>query len=227
MQYDSFINGHIVEKNGSLYAAPLLDITGIYNAGFKDGQKDCAAKHYTAVVYGDGTETLTFQLPLEPDYISVVTNAPEIRLMEKVVAYVELDFAALGQFGGKYGVATTATGTDSIPNFVFPPSAIPKIYKRESGETELTLSVISQGQSYAGSVFGNGMEYLVTASKFDLPPLKTRIEESVARLPDQTTTKPVYYQQAKVNAAFTDEEWEALKATKPNYTFNVGGAWDL
>ncbi len=191
--------------------------------GFAEGKKaaeeECAAKHYSAVVYGDGTDTMQIKLPFEPDHLLITTNAPELRLITNIVAYFELDLSALGQLAGRAGGTSGTSGSGSYVNALFIPSTAAKYYKLENGG--VTVSGVVVATSPGLCYFGEGVEYLVTASKYDLKPLKTRIEESVARLPAQTSKKPVYYQKAKVDAAFTTEEWNALIATKANYTFNL------
>lgn len=191
-----------------------------FTTGYSEGRNECKAKHFSKVMCGDGTDTMLIEdLPFDPDFLSIVSNAPELRLLAKIVSYVEFDFSALGQLAGKLGGTSTTDGKGSYSNGLCTPTTAAKLFSWDGNNA--TVSGITIGSNPGLCKFGDGVEYLVTAAKYDLKPLKTRIEESVARLPAQSSTKPVYYQKGKVNSVFTAEEWEALIATKPNYTFNL------
>lgn len=192
---------------------------GVQN-GLIEGRRECAGKHYVQIVEGDGSDTLQFDLPFDPDILYVLSNDPELRALANSVCYVEIDFSALGQLAGKFGGTNNTAGTGSYINLL---KAAPAVYSGFFERTADGMATVSGIEVTSGSVglcyFTKGIKYIVLAAKLDLPSLKTRIESSIALIPD--SMKRVYYQAAKVNEAFTDEEWAKLIATKPNCTFSL------
>lgn len=187
-----------------------------YAAGYGEGvaaaEAACAGKHFAAVVLGDGTTELSFQLPFAPDVIYLLSNDSDLRLRENEVACVEIDFSTFGQLAGK---KYTSTGTSYSGKLCSYGTA----YGMFSDEGNGWAKIKNVTADNVVCKFSSGVGYMVMASKFDLKPLKARIEESVARLPD--TTCKAYYQTDKVGAAFTTDEWTALVETKPNCTFSL------
>ena len=66
-------------------------------------------------------------------------------------------------------------------------------------------------------VYGAGVPYTMIAVKYVQQTDKERIADFVGRL---TGSGSVTLNKAKVNASFTDSQWAALIATKPNWTFS-------
>ena len=191
----------------------------VYEAGCREGTATCEAKHYAAVVYGDGTQQLTFSLPFEPDMLYIFTNEPDIRTQVAVSAYIEIDFACFGLLAGKVGVTSGSNGTGVYANLLKSNSTVVSMYTRGSDGT-VTIQNAGYSNINGGDyVFGDGVPYVVLAVKSEMKDLKTRMTESVRRLTD--TKCVAYYQTHKKNAAFTDEEWAALIAEKPLCTFNM------
>ena len=187
--------------------------------GRAEAERECRAKHFAQIVKGDGSTALTLQLPFDPDVLYIFTNDPDARTTVSNVAYVEIDFSALGQLAGKKGC--TLGGINSYANMICAPSTAYGMYARaEDGTATINnVSLKLNNTDYGVCKFKEGVNYVVLIAKLGLLPLKTRIEESVARLPDTKVT--AYYQSAKVNEALTSDEWAALMATKPNCTFSM------
>ena len=200
-----------------------------YNMGYNHGTYEGAeqgraeateefnSKHFSQIIKGDGTTSLTFNLPFEPDFVSVFANSADARTLKGTVSYFDIDLAALGQIIGKCGATAGKNGTGNYENRLMPPATALSMYQRADDGT-VTISNVATASTPV-CYFANVVDYYVLASKYDLPPLKTQIEESVRRLPDTSCT--AYYQQVKIDAALTTSEWEALMAEKPNCTFEL------
>ena len=192
-----------------------------YAAGVEQGKSESEAefnsKHFSQLIKGDGTTSLTFNLPFEPDFVSVFANSADARTLQGTVSYFDIDFVSLGQIIGKNGCTAGKNGTGNYENRLSVPSTALSMYQR-ADNGDVTISNVATSANPV-CYFANGVDYYVLASKYDLPPLKTQIEESVRRLPDTSCT--AYYQQIKIDAALTTSEWEALMAEKPNCTFKL------
>lgn len=183
------------------------------------GEKRCRERHCCILAKGDGTDTLTFSLPFEPDVLYVFTNAPEVRVERSNVVYLEIDFSALGQLVGKKGGSVGNAGAGLYSNNLCNAKSAYGMYHRADNGT-VTISNVTVPASDLGLCrFAAGVDYAILASKLDLLPLKARIEESVRKLPDTACT--AYYQSEKVNEAFTAEQWTLLMSEKPNCTFTM------
>ena len=191
----------------------------VFDAGFERGMEVCLAKHDAKIVYGSGTDQLTFSVPFEPDVLYIFTNSPDIRTRTAISAYIELDFTCFGMLAGKIGVTSGNNGTGAYANLLKSNTTMVSMYSRSDDGT-VTIQNAGYSNINGGNyVFGEGVPYMVLAVKLELKDLKTRMTESVARLPDEKCV--AYYQTQKKQAAFTDEAWAALIATKPNCTFNL------
>ncbi len=68
------MSGINFEQDGVKYFIPAVDGTEIWNDGFAKGKADCIAKHFAAIVEGNGTTSITFgKVPFEPDIIEVIS----------------------------------------------------------------------------------------------------------------------------------------------------------
>ena len=202
---------------GEKLSAVHTNVERVFDAGCTVGEKRCRAKHFTTVVTGDGSSRLVFDLPFTPDVLHILTNAPDIRTQANVISHLEIDFTALGQLAETYS-RTTGNG-NGTGTYVFGLSSPTTAYSRFSTDGNGTATVKDVTAGDIVCKFADGVDYIVTAIKAELKPLRTRLEESVARLPD--TACSAWYQLAKVQDAFSDEQWDALIATKPNCTFTM------
>lgn len=196
------------------------NVEKVYEAGAQNAEAACRAKHYAAVVYGNGTEQMTFHLPFEPDVLYIFTNEPEIRTQVAVSSYIEIDLACFGMLAGKIGVTSGHnSGTGGYSNVQKTNSTVKEMYTRDADGTVTVRNAGNKNINNGEYVFGAGVPYVILAAKPGLQDLKTRMTESVRRLPDSACV--AYYQSEKRQAAFTDEEWTALIAEKPLCTFNI------
>lgn len=180
--------------------------------GLDEGAAICAAKHFVYNFVGDGSDTATFPTPFEPDEIQVFGFDPRALSTKSIVFGLQFDSRAFGQCAG-FLQHTNASG--GIQNVAFSASSATKRYSRaEDG----TITITGVGTSNATVCFGNGFPYTVVAVKYTEQTDKERITAFVNSLTGGGT---VSLQQAKVEAAFTDDEWAALIATKPDWTFTM------
>lgn len=172
---------------------------------------DCVEKHFVHNFVGDGSDTATFHLPFEPDEIQVFGFDPTVINTGYLMAF-SYDLRAFGicagyvYYGNSKGGATATIFSDA------------KAKLRYSRTEDGTATVKGIGASNAVVNFGAGFPYTVAAVKYVDKSDKERITDFVNRLTGSGTAS---LQQAKVNAAFTDDEWAALIATKPNWTFTM------
>ena len=204
-------------KTREKLSAVHANVERVFAAGCAVGENECRTKHSSAVVTGDGSSRLTFDLSFMPDVLHIMTNAPDIRTQANIISHLEIDFAALGQLAETYS-CTTGNG-NGTGTYMFGLSSPTTAYSRFSMDESGTATVKDVMAGDVACAFAEGVDYIVTAIKAELKPLKTRLEESVARLPD--TACSARYQIAKVQEAFSEEQWDALIATKPNCTFTM------
>ena len=161
-------------------------------------------RHYKAVVIGDGTNRLPLNLPFQPDLLQVVCTDPRIMSQNGAAMFFNGDFSGIGlaaavcsvlRNGSLYNFAMTTTTVDT---------------RLDNG----ALTNIKDGDT--DCIFPAGLSYQVVATKMDDRTLAQRYRAFVESLTGSGTAQVC---KAKVNQAFTAEEWAALKATKPNWTF--------
>lgn len=187
------------------------DLQAKYNEGKTDGLADgaaiCTAKHFVYNFVGDGGKSVSFHVPFEPDTVQIIGFDPMVHKTNLTLATIVCDIRAFGQLGGyaAYGNGSTLSTT------MFTTVSISTRYSRTE-DGVITVQNINS----AGAYFGNGFVYTVIAVKYADRSDKERITDFVNGL---TGSGTVTLNRAKVNAAFTDDEWAALVATKPNWTF--------
>lgn len=161
-------------------------------------------RHYKATILGNGTDRLELQLPFEPDLLQVICTDPRIMFQNGAVLFFNGDFSGIGlaaavcsvlRDGSLYNVAMT---TNTIQS------------RLEGG----ALCNIKDGNTPC--IFPQGVPYQVVATKMDDRTLAQRFTAFVESLTGSGTAQVC---KSKVNAAFTAEQWAALKATRPNWTF--------
>lgn len=169
----------------------------------------CVRNHFTATVTGDGSQQLTFSLPFQPDALWIVCTDPILRVQDNLVGFFNVDFRALGLLcavsqcsnsGAYYNMAMTNTS----------------VFSRYSMADDGTVTVQNVSARDGYGVFGAGLPYVIIAVKYAEKTDKVLFTELIERLTGSGTLQ-VWGE--KVHAAFTDEEWNNLTATKPDWTF--------
>ena len=207
---------------GDGYTAGAAD-TGGYDEGFSDGYNDgfyvgeqsglaaCAAKHFVQNFIGDGGTSYSFHVPFEPDFIQIFCFDPTVINKASVLASFFYDQRAFGLYAGTYQYGS---GSGSLKNGAFSTTSASTRYVRAEDGT----ITVKDFTSSAVVVYGSGLPYTIVAVKYAEQSDKERITAFVNGL---TGSGSVTLNQAKVNAAFTTDEWAELIGTRPNWTFNL------
>jgi hypothetical protein len=160
--------------------------------------------HYKAEILGDGSNRLNLELPFEPDLLQVACTDPRIMFHSGAAALFNADLSGLGLAAATY----TVTRNDTLYTLAMTTSTVTS---RLDGSV---LTNIKDGSKEC--VFIQGLPYQVVATKMDDRTLAQRFTAFVESLTGSGTAQVC---KSKVNAAFTAEQWAALKATRPNWTF--------
>lgn len=183
-----------------------------YDAGITEGAEICAAKHFVHNFVGNGGTSYSIHIPFEPDVVCITGLDPTCVKKSYQLAVVMCDTRAFGMLGGfmEYGDAGSSSG---IANAVYTTTSMLTRYSRTA---DGTVTIANIGPSDKTVTYGAGVPYTLIALKYAEQTDKERITDFVGRL---TGSGSVTLNKAKVNAAFSDAEWSALVATKPNWTF--------
>lgn len=169
----------------------------------------CKNNHFVTTITGDGTESLSFRLPFEPDALQVFCTDPRLLYCQYAVAFFNADLMGLGLAAAIYqtildrNIVNTAMTTNTVGS---------RVSRAEDGTVTLT-NITDKGTA---CVFALGLPYTVVASRYTDKTLRQRYEEFVNSLTGSGTAQVC---KAKVYEAFTAEQWAALTATKPDWTF--------
>ena len=181
----------------------------VYEAGLDKGAEICSAKHLVYNFVGDGSGSVSFHVPFEPDAVHIIGFDPTYTKTPYAIGLFCYDRRAFGTMAGAalYGNASGASTTVNYSTT----SALNRYSRTEDGV--VTIGNISSSLSLE---FSPGYVYTAIAVKYTEQTDKERITAFVSGL---TGSGTVTLNRAKVNAAFTDDEWATLIATKPNWTF--------
>ena len=185
----------------------------VYDAGKAKAEGQCALKHFTAEFYGNGGNSHTINIPFEPDVITVFGYAPTLLTGTNQVFIFTADLRAFGIAGGYAVIHSTGTAMLSV---MFTTKSISSRYSR-ADNGDITLSNISTGDGEKGS-FASDIKYTIVAEKYTDKTDKELITEFINGL-NSSGTGTLTLSKTKVNAAFTDAEWNTLIANKPSWTF--------
>ncbi|MBQ3134697.1 MAG: hypothetical protein IJB75_02660 [Oscillospiraceae bacterium] len=178
--------------------------------GEHNGAAACAARHFVHNFVGDGTGSVSFRVPFEPDAIKIIGFDPRCHVTTYAAFEFTADLRAFGQLGGGVSYVTSEGSTTTSR---YTTKSVLNRYSR----TEDGVITIGNLNSSLPLVFPSGFAYTAIAVKYTEQTDKERITDFVKGL---TGSGTVTLHQAKVNAAFPDDEWVALIATKPGWTFN-------
>lgn len=181
-----------------------------YDGGMAQGQAACAAQHFVHTFVGDGGTTVTMNIPFEPDKLIVFNLNPLVQTRAKEIALLVADLSAFGRYAA---IAALGSGT-ALNNAVYSTKSVLSRYSRQADGT-VTLNNILTSATDIG-VFTAGQTFVVLAIKHIEQTDKERIADFVNGLIGSGT---VTLNQARVNGAFSEGEWAALIAAKPNWTF--------
>ena len=169
----------------------------------------CVEKHFVTSVAGSGSDVLSFHLPFEPDCLLVVCTDPQILSVTNTMLSFMADFSSLGYITAVFN----SSSGGSLFNMAMTNTSMYSRYSRTPEGLCTLQNFVNKG---ASCLFREQLQYQVVAVKFKLPSDRERIYDLVENLTGSGTMK-IWGE--KLHNALTDEEWAALKATKPNWTF--------
>lgn len=184
----------------------------VFDAGKAEAEHQCDLKHFTAEFYGNDKTSYTINIPFEPDVITVGGYDPTNILATDNVFLFTADLRAFGITGGFLVSHRTGTNFSQLMNTS--KSVLTRYSRADNGD--VTLQNLTAHDTEC--VFSSNIKYTIVASKYTVKTDKERITEFVNGL-SSSGSGSLSINQDKVNAAFTTAEWNALIATKPNWTF--------
>lgn len=190
----------------------------VYEAGGQKERRHCQSRHFAAVVPGNGTEELTVRLDFEPDFVEVCSHDPAIRTQKGILAFAQFERRALGLIGGMFCVTSGPSGTTSLGSYNNMLAAANTMNDRCSVDEQGVLHVKNLAYSGEPGRWGAGVDYIVTAVKCVDKTDAQRLEEAIERLPEGGEYK-IHIRKDIREAAMTDEQWKALIARRPTYTY--------
>lgn len=195
--------------DGVRQAASRKEAVG-YAKGVEEGEARCRMKHFVYPFVGDGSGTVSVNIPFAPDKVLIFNLNPLVQSRVNEVALFAADIRAFGRYA-----AFTSLGTgSSLGSATYTSASLMTRYSRqEDGLVTLCDLKIS---ATATGVFTAGQSFVLVAVKD--PEISDR-ERIIAFVNGLTGSGTATLNQAKINAALTDEEWSALIAAKPGWTF--------
>lgn len=195
--------GAVHAIHGAAYAEGHTD-------GKAEGEEACTARHFVHTFVGDGSTAVTVHVPFEPDKLVLFNLNPLVQTRANELAIFVVDLSAFGRYAG---LATVGSGT-AINSAVYSTNSYLTRYSRQA-DGMVTIQNVGISATTAG-VFTAGETFVLVAVKHIGQTDKERITAFVERL---TGSGTVTLNQARVNGAFTDDEWATLIGTKPDWTF--------
>lgn len=187
-------------------------IPNVFAAGRAAGDAECAAKHFVGTMYGSGTRSMTFNIPFYPDTVLIAAVNPRALSAGHIISF-NCNVRGIGHYLG-LSLHMNSEGAVTYSSTTIARLASTVSYSDEGGQLVVTLP------DGVGAVFHGDMPYVILAEKHETRTDKEIITDFVTHL-DAESGGSVRLSQAKVNAAFTDEEWATLIAAKPNWTFTL------
>lgn len=190
-------------------ALKLLEIANNVPLVYAAGEKKHTSKYATALVTGDGTNTISFAVPFEPDAVFVTYHGANVFAVSNSLLQAVFDFRSFATSSGMYrvyregkflqGAVSNANGRD---------------YFRYA-DGVCTVEVLA---SY-GTPFLSGTQYVCTAVKYTDKTDKELLAEEISLLPNDSRT--VQYSRDRVYGAVTEEEWAEIIGGKNKITFSL------
>ena len=164
------------------------------------------------MINGNGTNSITVNIPFKPDVITVTCFSPLVLSRAKAFGSFMYDVRSFGQLAA---TAYVSTGSSLKVSMFTHSSVQSRCVFADNGD--VTFSNIGSSSDIA--VFHSDMQYIFIAEKYTDKSDAELISDFVNALPDTGGTITVC--KNKVNGAFTTAEWNALIATKPSLTFSL------
>lgn len=190
----------------------------VYDAGAQKERRHCQSRHFSRLIPGSGTTELIVPVPFEPDFVEVCCHDPVIRTQKGIVAFAQFDRRALGQICGTFCVTTGPVDSTNLGAYSNLLAATTTLNNRCSVDEHGALHVKDITISGETGVWEPEVKYLVNAVKYVDVSDAERLAEVVRRLPAGGTYK-IHIRKQVRDAAMTDEQWKALIAERPTYTY--------
>ena len=205
----------IREKTGGTEPLTLDDMAAsvpeVYEAGKTAEKEICDAQFFKTSFIGNNTTELKLSIPFLPDQLFLFTTSDYASARRKnTIWMIAMDTRSAAKYPSCIGQVTSAgqAGVSRVGG-----NSLPNCYSYENG-------VFTWKHPSLTVVFTSNARYFVEAVKFPHNSAKAVITEDVNLLPSGETGTVEYYA-SKVNQYFTSEEWAALIATKPKWTFSM------
>lgn len=209
----------IRDKTGSAGLLTLDDMAAsvpeVYEAGRTAEKEDCDAQFFKTSFIGNNTTAVSLNIPFLPDILTISTFSDYATARRKNTLWtIEFDTRSASRYQGLIGQITSAgqAGLSRVGG-----NSLPNCYTYANG-------VFTWKHPSLTPVFTSNARYFVSAAKFPETSAKAAITEEISLLPDTVPSEAngtLEYYSATVNKYFTAEEWAALIATKPKWTFSM------
>ena len=168
----------------------------------------CVGHHYSATLQGSGTGQLKIPCGFQPDLLTVLCTDPRLMGNNYAVAFFSADLSGLGL------AAATASGVRGGNLFNIAMTTTTVMSRVSWDEAEgCTLTNLKDGEMEC--TFPAELPYYAVAVKLHEDTLKARFTAFVESLTGSGTAQVC---KKKISEVFTEDEWAALKATRPEWT---------
>ena len=179
-------------------------------------QQEIEMQYFNTSFIGSGTTEASFAIPFMPDVVQIMAFSAYATSEENVYQSVMLDTRAVTNWSGLMTIS-------ALNGSLITPSTSPaKAKSIHGGLFSYENGVFTWNLSSKEWVFSPYVRYYVVAARFPNKDAKKMVEEEISLLPDAVpdgSTGNLLYSSARINSVFTTDEWTALTATKPNWTF--------
>ena len=187
----------------------------VYEAGRVAEHAVCEAVHFHDSFFGNGGKVLTANIPFLPDVLAIYAISPYMEAQGNAVRAFVMDSRACG----KRSAILVHVNANKADGAKISSDAISGFLSYADG----VLTVDISGYGITG-VWSEDIRYALSAVRFADETVRGLVEEQIRLLPDTVpsgNSGTMTYNQERIDALFTQEEWAALLATKPNWTFSM------
>lgn len=182
-----------------------------------ENQQEIEMQYFKTSFIGSGTTKASFAIPFMPDVVEILSLSPYITSNEYAYHSLVIDTRTAARWGSFVVFCTFAENGGSKLNI-----ATIKAGSIHNGLFSYENGVFTWNVANQNFVFPQYSRYYVVAARFPNEDAKKIVVEEVSLLPDvvpEGSNGTLIYNKARINAIFTTDEWNALKATKPNWVF--------
>ena len=182
-----------------------------------ENQQEIEMQYFKTSFIGSGTNEVSFATPFMPDVVQILALSAYVASKNCTLQSVVLDTRTATKWG-----CITAFCEINDSGAITPCVAPIKATSLHNGLFSYENGVFTWKAANQIFTFSPHTRYYVVAARFPNNSAKKIVEEEVSLLPDvvpEGSTGRLLYSNARINAIFTTDEWNALKATKPNWTF--------